>query len=145
MLSSESQTRLKNDEVVDIPVEEQKSNSVSYGWIHLVVGTIGVLSGSSITPIFGLFPEVDTLIKNFWRCQLVFILSLPICFFMILRSKDTINWTEVRSVKSILNLLLVSVILNVGQQMYYSSSSYTLISHTVILSNLAGICIIIYQ
>lgn len=59
MSQAENQVPCKSEEL-PILSPTSKDQPFKYGLTHLIVGTVGVITGASITPIFGLFPEVDT-------------------------------------------------------------------------------------
>ncbi|CAI2368442.1 unnamed protein product [Moneuplotes crassus] len=116
---------------------------------NMVVGTIltvvALLAGSAIIPLVDEYKGVPFVLRTLWRCQLLVIYCLPIGAYFCYINRADIDLSKVFTMETLLEFLCSAFLWTTGSSLLLHSSDYTLVSHTSILVNLGGICIVCFN
>ena len=119
------------------------------------MAVIAVLGASSIVPFFDIYKgkfhilitdasiDTTTEIRNLWRCQLLILTCIPTSYYLWNKHKSKLDRSEVFTLKTLGELIASSALLLGGACLYFKSSDYTIVSHTVLLANTGGVLIVI--
>jgi hypothetical protein len=121
------------------------SSSKPFCLIGIVVLGLSIIGGSAIPPFMNLYGDVSTFTKNLWKCQLNFIISIPLVILSMRSQSEHCDWEFIKSAKGNAIMMLNGAVFVGVASTFIASSWLTITSHALILGWLAGVFLIIYK
>jgi hypothetical protein len=69
--------------------DNKKPKFSLFGLLVLIGAVVG---GASMPPFINMYGDISTFIKNLWRCQLNFLISIPFVIHLIASEPETIDY-----------------------------------------------------
>ena len=134
----------KHDISVSEKAEDMKiaADDPTCSMTKICMALIALVSTSSIGPILQIYEGTDPLVRSMWRYQLMSIYIVPMTVCVLYKSRNSININQILTLEFAVRMLLGGAAWTAASAMFALSLNYTIISHTIILSNLSGVCII---
>jgi hypothetical protein len=136
---------VSNLEISIVLATQTSSSKNSISLIGVVILALSIFGGASIPPFMNLYGDVSTYTKNLWRCQLNFIISIPLVMLSMQTQGEHCDWEFIKSAKGNAIMMLNGAAFVGVASTFIASSWLTITSHALILGWLAGVFLIIYK
>ncbi|CAI2363360.1 unnamed protein product [Moneuplotes crassus] len=119
--------------------KQPKGNNL---WIGIVLTVLALCGGSSIIPFVDEYKGVDVVLRNIWRWQILVVYCLPCSVYFWYNSRKFIEVEKVFTRETWIELFVSALLWIFGSILYIWSSDFTLVSHSGLLGNLAGVFLV---
>jgi len=92
-----------------------------------------------------LFDKPGYGMRSCWRSQVIVLLLIPITLTEYFIKRKNTDYSKFFTYDTFVRIFVGNIIVSVSANFFIISSHYTLISHTAIFGNLAGVLIVIYS